>query len=86
MLQMIGWALCAWMFAHGFSMFGSAQYRVRDAEGDLKMTGAGMLAAGLLIMASVAFALWFYIQGTPELSSYGYDRVSAVQSSGGRGS
>lgn len=63
MLQLIGYVLCAAMFAHGVSMFGNANFRARDAQGDMKMTEAGNMAGGLFIIAAGAFALWFYILG-----------------------
>lgn len=79
MLQLIGFVLCGAMFAHGVSMFGNANFRAPDAQGEMKMTEAGNMAGGLFIVAAGAFALWFYILG--EQIEKRLDRASSIYGS-----
>lgn len=72
---MIGWLLSVGLFVHGVSIFGNANYRVEHADGQTRMTSAGNIAGSISIITSMAFALWFYIQGVPIASaesSYSY--------------
>lgn len=64
MLQIIGWVLCAMLFANGLAMFGNPAYAVPNGQ-FTKMNAHAKWAAWFCMIAALVFAVWLYVQGRP---------------------